>query len=100
ARTRTIVRYRSRAPARLPPLLTRAPSIFAVSILQTIANIRGHVKPRRDHLDWGISASPAPLPVSGHGLTPADLADVARRGRRVEVAAAALERMAVARAAL
>ena len=43
---------------------------------------------------------PPPLSLTGHGLTPAEVADVARRGRRVEIAPAALERMAAARAAL
>jgi histidine ammonia-lyase len=78
-------------------------SIFSIGILGNIRAVSESVNrepSRRPRIDCGISASPAPLPVSGHGLTPADLADVARRGRRVEIAPAALERMAESRTAL
>jgi histidine ammonia-lyase len=53
-----------------------------------------------NRLDWGIAATPASLSLTGHGLTPADLADVARRGRPVEIAPSARERMGASRAAL
>lgn len=52
------------------------------------------------HLDCGITAPPNPLVVTGHTLTPADVADVARRGCTVEIAPAAHERLERARAAL
>ncbi len=54
----------------------------------------------RNQLDCGIAAPSNILVVTGHGLTPADVADVALRGRPVEVAAAAHERMEAARGAL
>jgi histidine ammonia-lyase len=52
-------------------------------------------------LHWAIAEPPSPpLELAGHGLTPADVADVARRGRRVEIAPPVRERMAESRAAL
>jgi histidine ammonia-lyase len=47
-----------------------------------------------------VTAPPNTLLVSGHTLTPADVADVALRGRPVQVAPAARERIEAARAAL
>ena len=51
-------------------------------------------------LDWGIPAPSPPLPLTGHTLTPAGVADVAHAGRTVTIAPAARARIASARTAL
>jgi histidine ammonia-lyase len=55
---------------------------------------------RPNDLDCGIAEPPQPLPLTGHTLTPAGVADVARSGRLVEIVPAARARIASARTAL
>jgi histidine ammonia-lyase len=57
-------------------------------------------QPSSRTVDCGIANSPNTLVVTGHTLTPTDVAEVARRSRAVEVAPAARERMERARTAL
>ena len=100
-------------PARRPPRrgsppeasLTRSPPRFADLVSANdckdaralSSRYPASARRERNQLDCGIAAPSNTLLVTGHTLTPADVADVALRGRPVEVAPAARERMEAAR---
>jgi histidine ammonia-lyase len=77
---------------------------ISIGLLDNIGRVSGGVNPEPPTvvigLDWAIAEPLPPLALTGHGLTPAEVADVARRGRPVEIAPAARDRMAESRAAL